>query len=56
MQTKPIAKTDFTYCVNDTCEVKEFCTRYSGNYIMRENMLYSFCNFNKETCIEKEND
>ena len=55
MQVKPIAKTDYTYCANSTCEIKDKCDRYAGNYVMQENMLYSFCNFNKENCIKKGN-
>ncbi len=54
MQNKPIAKTDYTYCVNDKCKEKDYCARYSGNYNFDENRLYSFCNFNLDNCIESE--
>ena len=55
MQTKPIAKTDYTYCTNSTCEQKDYCARYAGNYDFDNTRLYSYCNFNEENCIEKEN-
>ena len=54
MQTKPIAKTDYTYCVNDKCKQKEFCARYEGNYIMHKHTLYSFCKLDEKNCIESE--
>lgn len=54
MYTKPIAKTDYTYCVNKQCNQKDICARYFNNYIMKEDELYSFCNFNHKTCIESE--
>ena len=52
MQVRPIAKTDYTYCVNDKCKDKDICARYHKIYQFEQDRLYSFCNFNEKTCVE----
>lgn len=54
MPNKPTAKRDVTYCVNKKCSQRDRCARYFNNYHMEPNRLYSFCQFEENTCIESE--
>lgn len=54
MNIKPIAKTDYTYCINEECSQKSICARYFKNYIMKKSAFYTFCKFEEKTCIESE--
>ena len=47
---KKIAKTDITYCVNDSCSQKENCFRYIDKYNFDKNKDYSFGIFWEDYC------
>ncbi len=44
------ARTDVTYCVNDSCPLKIICERHKDKYIFDENELYWFCEFDDIEC------
>lgn len=54
MKDKPIAKTDYIYCLNNDCRERNLCSRYYNNYIFENNKLYSFCKWVTKNCIESE--
>ena len=54
LENKPVARLDYTYCVNKNCKEKLICARYFGNYEMKKDILYSFCFFDDNNCIESE--
>ena len=52
---KKIAHTDMTYCINTNCENKEECFRWYENYIFENDTPHSFCRFDENNCIGKQN-
>lgn len=46
------AKGDYTYCVSEECLNK--CKRHTDNYEFNSKELYSFCDFDYESCKESD--
>lgn len=53
---KPYAISKFLYCVNTSCEQKEYCANYFDNYNFSNKHIYSFTKFTKTSCPFRNGD